>query len=222
MHALKRRSGIAAALGLGVMFAGIASAGTITMNFDGPLSTLGSGDQVATYYAGGCTTFLGSPDICGGPNYGVTWSGAQISDNTSSSSGTLAPPSPPNYIILTSNNAGVLSATMNVAAGFGTGLAFFYYGSPMVAVYSGINGTGTLLNPGTATLDLDTCGSLGFCPDGLGFAGTAMSVVFSGNGIFDNIRLGTTSAVPEPAEFGMFGLGALLIGLFAGLRRLAA
>jgi len=28
-----------------------------------------------------------------------------------------------------------------------------------------------------------------------------------------------TQAVPEPAEFGMFGLGVLLVGLFAGLRR---
>jgi hypothetical protein len=29
------------------------------------------------------------------------------------------------------------------------------------------------------------------------------------------------NGVPEPAELGMFGLGALLVGLFAGLRRRA-
>lgn len=206
---------------LGMAFAAIASAKPVRMNFDGALANGGANDQVATYYDGGCTTFLGGNDICNGPNDGVVWSGAQISNVTSSASGMLSPPSLPNYIILTNNNAGVLSATMDVAAGFDTGLAFFYYGSPMVAVYSGLNGTGTLLNPDSAMLDLNTCGSLGFCAHGLGFSGTAMSVVFSGNGIFDNVAVGTTK-VPEPAALGMFGLGFLLISGFVGLRRRAA
>lgn len=43
----------------------------------------------------------------------------------------------------------------------------------------------------------------------------------SGVGLaFDNFNTNSlTTAVPEPAALGMFGLGALLIGLFAGLRR---
>lgn len=215
MKLIKQQIGIACALVTGVLIGGIACAAPVTMNFDG----MGTNEQVANFYNGGCSTFLGSPATCGGPSDGVVWSGAQTSNVTSSASGTLSPPSPPNYIILTNNNGGILSATMNVAAGFGTGLAFYYFGSPMVAVYSGLNGTGTLLNPGSATLDLATCGSLGFCPYGLGFSGSAMSVIFSGNGIFDNITLGRVSAVPEPAAFGMFGLGVLLIGLFDVLRR---
>lgn len=215
MKLIKKQLGIACTLVTGVLLCGIACAAPVTMNFDG----MGTNEQVANYYNGGCSTFFGSPATCGGPNYGVMWSGAQTSDVTSSSSGTLSPPSSPNYIILTNPDGLFQSATMNVAAGFGTGLAFYYYGSPMVAVYSGPNGTGTLLNPGSAMLDLATCGSLGFCSHGLGFSGSAMSVIFSGNGIFDNVTLGRASAVPEPAEFGMFGLGVLLIGLFAGLRR---
>jgi hypothetical protein len=36
---------------------------------------------------------------------------------------------------------------------------------------------------------------------------------------FDNFNTDALVGVPEPAALGMFGLGALLIGLFAGLRR---
>ena len=39
---------------------------------------------------------------------------------------------------------------------------------------------------------------------------------------FDNFNTNVLTAVPEPAALGMFGLGALLIGLFAGLRRRAS
>ncbi|MGH8215206.1 MAG: PEP-CTERM sorting domain-containing protein [Rhodanobacteraceae bacterium] len=42
----------------------------------------------------------------------------------------------------------------------------------------------------------------------------------SGLGLaFDNFNTNSLTGVPEPAALGMFGLGALLIGLFAGLRR---
>ncbi|MGH8283159.1 MAG: PEP-CTERM sorting domain-containing protein [Gammaproteobacteria bacterium] len=47
-------------------------------------------------------------------------------------------------------------------------------------------------------------------------------VTTGGGENFDNILLASLSytvSVPEPAELGMFGLGVLLIGLFAGLRR---
>jgi hypothetical protein len=59
--------------------------------------------------------------------------------------------------------------------------------------------------------------------DDLLFNGIAHSVVFGGNFnnvAYDNVSFGLAStSVPEPAALGMFGLGALLIGLFAGLRR---
>jgi hypothetical protein len=39
---------------------------------------------------------------------------------------------------------------------------------------------------------------------------------------FDNVTLGANpQAVPEPAALGMFGLGVLLIGMFAGMRKRA-
>ncbi|MGH8191169.1 MAG: hypothetical protein ACREP2_06955 [Rhodanobacteraceae bacterium] len=200
------------------MFAGAACANPVTMNFDG----IGTFDQVSTYYDGGCSTFVG-PDTCNGPNYGVVWSGAEISDNTSGASGTIVPPSSPNYIILTNNSGSYNSATMNVAAGFGgSGFSFYYAGSGMVSVYSGLNGTGTLLNPGSEALSTSFCSGTGFCssPYMLDFTGTAMSVVFTGNGIFDNVSFDMTpKAVPEPAAAGIFGFGVLLIGMFVGLRR---
>jgi hypothetical protein len=38
-------------------------------------------------------------------------------------------------------------------------------------------------------------------------------------GCIDAAVMVPTAPVPEPAALGMFGLGALLIGLFAGMRR---
>lgn len=216
MRALKKKPGIAAVLGAGVLFAGIASATPVTMNFD--FDPGANPQYVDNYYNGGCSTILGIvPATCGGPKYGVGWSGAITSDGNGT---TPVPPSAPNFMAY-ANGA---SATMNVAAGFaGTGFSFAYYGGgPTVAVYSGLDGTGTVL--ASETLDSSLCG-LSFCwqsyafPD---FAGTAMSVVFGGTGVFDNIAIDTVKPVPEPAEFGMFGLGVLLIGLFAGLRQRVA
>jgi hypothetical protein len=42
------------------------------------------------------------------------------------------------------------------------------------------------------------------------------------SGVLANIYVGTPPSVPEPGVLGMFGFGALLIGLFAGLRRRVA
>ncbi len=61
---------------------------------------------------------------------------------------------------------------------------------------------------------------LSFCwtSSDLDFSGIAKSVVFGGTGVFDNITFDMAS-VPEPAGFGIFALGLLLMGVFAGLRR---
>lgn len=212
MRALTRKRCVAAAIGAGVLFAGAASAAPVTMNFDG----ISTGDQVSNYYDGGQATILGLiPDGPNGPDYGVVWSGAQTADLISSVSGPPAPPSSPNYITLTNSVGLFKGATMDVAAGFGSaGFSFYYFGAPTVAAYSGIDGGGTLL----ASETFGTCTSAGFCSSGLSFTGSAMSVVFTGPGVFDNISLRTT-AVPEPAAAGIFGFGVLLIGMFVGLRR---
>jgi hypothetical protein len=128
---------------------------------------------------------------------------------------------------------------MNVAGGFTTGFSFFYsaVNQPgVVQVYSGLNSTGTLL----ATLNLSVtasnastdpnCFGAGFCPyvaAGVTFAGTAMSVNFTGtaNQIgFADITLGSadagggTPAVPEPANLGLLLAGIGVLGAFARRR----
>lgn len=226
MNTLKKQIGIAAALILGVLFTGIAGATTVVMNFN--LSQPG-GEYVDNYYNGGCSSsYGGGGTTCGGPNYGVVWSGAiaGYAPNGIWSNGSNEPSSPGIMAFLDANQA-----YMNVAAGFTTGFSFYYASAGnagSINVYSGQNGTGTVLAtlnlPGTAAY----CGSTAYScwdPIGVTFAGTAMSVAFGGTAnyiAFDDVTLGSSTPgqnVPEPAALGMFGLGVLLIGLFAGMRR---
>lgn len=209
MSKRKRLLAIATALGPAMLLAGVAGATPVTMSFDG----MGVPEYVDNYYDGGCSTIAGVvPATCGGPNYGVTWSGAITADR-------LAPPPPssPDFMAY----ADGVSATMDVASGFkGAGFSFDYYGGgPTVSVFSGLNGTGSLLT--SQTLDSSLCG-LAFCWKSydLDFSGTAESVIFGGTGVFDNITFNEGSAtVPEPGGLGMAALGLLLMGAFAGVRR---
>jgi hypothetical protein len=124
---------------------------------------------------------------------------------------------------------------MNNAAGFDTGFAFNYasvYYTGSVGVWSGLNGTGTLL----ATLNLDVTPSTcvpspraycPFFPVGLSFSGIAHSVVFGGwaNGIvFDDVTFGSASIqpatpVPEPETYTMLLGGLGLLGVMARRRQ---
>lgn len=225
MKMLRRQAGLAVVLAAGMLASGVASA-AVVMGFD-ELSA--NGEYVDNYYNGGCGSSYSGGVTCGGPDYGVVWNGALAGyapnglwNNTSNSS------SPPGVMgFLSSNNA-----YMNVAAGFDTGFSFYYAAANVggtIEVWSGLNGTGTML----ASLSLPTTGS--FCdgltgfscwdPIGVAFDGIAMSVNFAGTAnqiVFDNVTIGSATpinGVPEPAALGMFGLGALLVGLFAGLRR---
>jgi hypothetical protein len=124
------------------------------------------------------------------------------------------------------------SVLMNVAGGFQNGLAFFYSApnfSGTVTIWSGLNGTGTLL----ATISLGVTGTTGcangslFCiwtPVGLNFSGVAQSVKFSGKagGIaFDSITLGSgvPSAVPEASTAFLMGIGLVALSCVGRLRR---
>ncbi len=201
-----------------LLMATFASAGTVVLTFEG----LQDQEPINNYYNGGLGGFGTGP----GPNYGVSFTSDSLAiicqyhncSNTPSG-GTAA-------FFLT--GAG---DTMNVAAGFTTGFSFYYsapYYTGSVNVYSGLNGTGTLL----ATLDLgltptgcDGSGKSYNCwvPIGVNFAGTAESVVFGGVAdyiAFDDITLGSNvpgGAVPEPGSLLLLGTG--LAGAVGTIRR---
>ncbi|MGH3967997.1 MAG: PEP-CTERM sorting domain-containing protein [Mycobacterium sp.] len=233
MNRLEKQFGIAAVLGCGMLFAGIASATVEVMNFDGMTNATYNGELVDNYYNGGCgTSYGGGPVDCGGPNYGVVWSDALVGGAPEYYGNTANPPSAPNVMFIVGYD--VPGTTyMNVAAGFTTGFSFYYaapYYGGTVDVYSGQNGTGSLL--ASLTLPTTAANCAGYSenyscwdPIGVTFTGIAESVAFGGVADFigyDNITIGSGTpvhGVPEPAALGMFGLGALLIGLFAGLRR---
>ncbi|MEO6798905.1 MAG: hypothetical protein ABI178_03065 [Rhodanobacter sp.] len=236
MNALKRQVWIMTVLVPGMLFCGIASAATVVMNFDQLNS---QGEYVDNYYNGGCgSTYAGGTITCGGPDYGVVWSGALAGGapngyyNNASNE-----PSQPNVMDFVGDYN---NAVMNVAAGF-TGGFSFYYSSPYytgsIDVYSSLNGTGSLLASLILPQTLANCDGASenyscWNPIGVAFTGTAESVAFggtfqSGQGyiVFDNITLGSGTPMnnlPEPAALGIFGRGALLIGLFVGGRRRVA
>ena len=117
------------------------------------------------------------------------------------------------------------SSTMNVAAGFTQGLGLSYASSAAVTngvqVWSGLNGTGSLLASFNLAANATTgCSDSAYCHFDQAvrtFTGTAHSVTF-GNATyaagFDNVRMG---AVPEPSAWSM-ALAACGV-LFAMSRR---
>jgi hypothetical protein len=121
---------------------------------------------------------------------------------------------------------------LNDPKGFTTGFSFTYsaIGAPgSIQVFSGVNGTGTLL----ATLTLPTTPSgpcpgydAGFCPFvpiGVTFSGTAESINFGGDAnqiVFDDVTFGssTPGTTPEPSTLLLFGTS--LLGLAPFRRKL--
>jgi hypothetical protein len=187
------------AVAAGLMATAPAFAAT-TIDFDGPASF----DSIADYYAGL------------GVDFGLDALAIQNDFDTYFSN------SPSNVGVMTAVGA---DAAMNVAAGF-TGTASFFYSSleaVTVGVYSGLNGTGTLLGSFELSANADLgCSDSAFCnwtETSLSFNGVAKSIAFGAAADvagFDNV---TISAVPEPSQAIMLALGLSVIGARSLRRR---
>ena len=189
----------------------VASSAVIVLTFEG----VGDLNPVGEFYNGG-----------GGPNYGVSFSPETLAlvDSDTGGNGSFAnEPSPSTVMFFLEADEAIL----NVAAGFRTGFSFFYSAAEVgsVRVYSGVNGTGSLL----ASLDLvaqfdegcagDPTGDYcNWTPVGVLFAGVARSIDFGGaaNFIgFDDITFGSDKpgVVPEPGSLALLGLGLAGLGI---------
>lgn len=201
-----------AALAAGLLSAAPAFSATVTLDFEG----VGSFASINEFYNGGTDS-----NGTSGPNVGVLFGG----DALGLSNDELGPyysNAPTPGTIMAPVGA---DAALNAPVGF-AGTASFYYSASeatSVSVFSGLNGTGTLL--GTLSLlgnAQSGCSDTAFChwdPASLTFAGVAQSIQFGSAANlagFDNV---TIAPVPLPAAIWLLGSSLLGFGGFARRRK---
>jgi hypothetical protein len=188
------------------------------------LSFQGIGDmqEVGNFYNGG--------GIHGTPNLRITFSSNFFAIRSVFNNGSgefNATPSTTPAIFIDGTTGTAATGVMNDARGFGKGLNFYYTAgftgtqTETVTVWSGANGSGTVLATITLANNNSSCSAPTYCTwssDGVNFSGTAHSVTFSGPanelGLAD-ITLGSnTTAVPEPSGIYLLGTGLAGISFF--------
>jgi hypothetical protein len=234
-----RNSVLLAAAFAGCLLASPAAA-TVTINFENiGTYAVNSGIAVQNFYNGG-TASNGHT----GTNLGVSFASnaTTLCLNTPgttcsiASRGGLGDPASAFTAMYFPAGSGT-STSLSDAAGFTSGISFFYV-SPVdpgsVQIFDGLNGTGNLLATLALPINGSACSSGApfnaglYCPFSqvsLGFSGTGRSVVFGGTAgtiVFDDITLGL--GLPEPATWAMMllGFGAIGASLRRRRRRIAA
>lgn len=206
-----------------------ATQAAIELNFETPSLPSVGNEQLLNYYNGGTDQYGNT-----GPNYGISFGTDALALGqypAAPGSNTGNEPDGGNALIFLTGTGDL----MNVAAGFTTGFSF-YYDCPAnltgsINVYSGINGTGTLLAsltlPGTSVNSTEPFFG-NWTPIGVAFSGTAESVDFSGTAneiAFSDVTLDSSTPilnpVPEPTTVLSGALLMLPLG-WSALRKIRA